>query len=155
MSLLSFFQWLAHTPLSISMANSRYDFAMVEIVHLLGLALLGGSILIIDLSALHVIRLRQEPADIVRALLPATTVGLLTMLITGCLLVVDGPLRYYANVPFRVKMLLLVTAALLTYTRLSMAPKVGVSRTRERMIAVISLGLWFGVALAGRAIGVL
>jgi hypothetical protein len=148
MSLLSFFQWLAHTPLSIAMAGSRYDFAMVEMVHLLGLALLGGSILIIDLTALGVIRLRQSPADILRALLPATTIGLTTMLITGAALVVDGPLRYYANVPFRVKMLLLLIAVLFTYSRLA-------SRSRGRVIAIISLGLWFSVALAGRAIGVL
>jgi hypothetical protein len=153
--MLSFFHWLAQTPLSISMAKSRYDFAMVEMVHLLGLALLGGSILITDLSALGLIRLRQSPADLAKALLPATTVGLLTMLITGSLLVIDGPLRYYANVPFRVKMLLLVTAALLTYTRLSLAPQKGASRLPDRIIAVLSLALWLGVALAGRAIGVL
>ena len=70
MSLLSFFQWLAGTRLSAAMAASKWAFAIVEMVHLLGLASLGGKILMVDLRLLG-LRLRRRPAaEVARELSP-------------------------------------------------------------------------------------
>jgi hypothetical protein len=52
---------LAHSPLGHAMQTSRWGFAVVEMVHLLGLAILGGSVLIVDLRLLGVI-LKGESA---------------------------------------------------------------------------------------------
>jgi hypothetical protein len=50
--MLSWFIALSHTPLGQYMQNSRWGFAVVEAIHLLGLAVLGGVILVVDLHLL-------------------------------------------------------------------------------------------------------
>jgi hypothetical protein len=122
-------------------------------VHLLGLSLLGGSVLIIDLCALGWIRLRQPAARIASDLTPLLLGSLAALVVSGILLVADGPLRYYANAAFRAKMLLLGVAVAFYFTlhrrALAGAP------TARKAAAILALTLWFAVALAGRAIGLL
>lgn len=158
MSLLPIFRWLADSWLSTAIANSHYAFAVIEMGHLLGLALLGGAVIITDLAALGLIRLRHDAAEIQRDLSPIALAGLALLLISGFFMLADGPLRYYGNAAFRTKMLLLVVATLFYFSiqrrALSVAPGAA-SRGRIRLVALTSLTLWLGVALAGRAIGVL
>jgi len=158
MSLLSVFRWLADSQLSTAIANSHYAFAVIEMVHLMGLTLLGGAVIVTDLTALGLISLKQEIGEIQRDLSPVAAVGLAMLLISGFFMLADGPLRYYGNAAFRLKMLLLVVAALFYFSvhrrALSVAPGAR-PRGKIRLAALTSLTLWFGVALAGRAIGVL
>jgi hypothetical protein len=69
------------------------------------------------------------------------------MIVSGILLFADGPLRYYGNTAFRVK-LLLIAAAVLTGL---------LSRFRgeARFATLVSFSLWVGAGVAGRVIGVL
>jgi hypothetical protein len=157
MSLLPFFQWLAGTRLSNAMAASKWAFAIVEMIHLLGLALLGGTVLMVDLRLLG-LRLRRRPVDeVARELSPLSSAGLAVMIISGALLVVDGPLRYYGNAAFRLKMLLLVAAVTFALTLHRRAVRLSSGRvtTEARVTALVSLALWLSVGLAGRAIGFL
>ena len=52
MSLLEFFQWLQFSPLLVEMRSSPWIFPIIASVHLLGLALLGGAVLVVDLRLL-------------------------------------------------------------------------------------------------------
>ena len=89
MSLLPIFQWLAGTRLSEAMAASKWAFATVEMVHLLSLALLGGTVLMVDLRLLG-LRLRRRPADeVARELSPFSAVSLVVLVISGVFLVID------------------------------------------------------------------
>lgn len=158
MSLLPAFRWLADSWMGTSIANSHYAFALIEMGHLLGLALLGGAVIITDLTALGLIRLQHEADEVQRDLSPVAVAGLAMLLISGFFLLADGPLRYYANASFRIKMLLLVLAAgfyFSVHRRALSATRAAASRARIRLVAITSLTLWLGVALAGRAIGVL
>ena len=49
MTVLSVFQWLGHTAVGRAMQHSTYGVAIVEMVHLLALAIFGGTILLVDL----------------------------------------------------------------------------------------------------------
>ena len=157
MSLLSFFQWLAGTRVSAAMAASKWAFAIVEMVHLLGLASLGGTILMVDLRLLG-LRLRRRPAaEVARELSPLSWASLTVLVISGILLVIDGPLRYYGNAAFRLKMLLLLAAVTFSFTLHRRAVRFSSERVtaQARVAAVVSLVLWLSVGLAGRAIGFL
>jgi hypothetical protein len=152
MSLLPLFSWLGDSSAGRFMQSATWGFASVEVVHLLGLALLGGAVLILALRAFGV-TLRDQPIGaLARGLLPLLIGGLVTLIASGVLLVADGPLRYYANVAFRVKMALLLAATLFglylyrAFVRGSQPP---------RLATAISVLLWLGVGLAGRAIGLL
>ena len=80
------------------------------------------------------------------------------MMVSGILLFSDGPLRYYGNAAFRLKLLLIVCAVLtglLSHLggarsmRLRSAPAVMKAAT------LLSLTLWLGAGIAGRVIGIL
>jgi len=158
MSLLPLFHWYDHTALAAAMHKSTWAFAVVEMIHLIGLALLGGVVLIVNLRLLGVI-LRQRPADrIARDLSPLLVASMAVLTVTGILMVSEEAMKCYYNTAFRLKMLLLVPALLLSFgihRRLAAAGKQPDSDRVTKLAAGASLALWFGVGVAGRAIGYL
>jgi hypothetical protein len=122
------------------------------------LALLGGTLFASGLQVFGVILKGTPPGAIARDLGRAQLASLTAMIVSGILLFADGPLRYYGNVAFRLKLLLIVGALLTTLSghwvraqssRLASAPMVVKAAT------LLSLVLWLGAGIAGRIIGVL
>ncbi len=158
MFVLHLFQWLNHTSFSIFLRRSTWGFAIIEMIHLLALASLGGVILIVDLRSLGIGLRRQPVSRVARGLLPLLSGSLAVMLISGLLLVATGPLRYYYSPWFRLKMAFLFLALLFHFTlhRIVLSPSNDSAPSLwSKAAAVISLTLWLGVGLAGRAIGFL
>jgi hypothetical protein len=158
MSLLHFFRWLSHSSFSIYLRHSTWGFAIIETVHLLGLAALGGAILIVDFRLLGIGLRRQPISYVARELSPVLWGSLGVMLISGVLLVMTGPLKYYHSPSFRLKMLLLLLAVGFYFSLHRSVLKSNADTTTSvwrRVAAVVSLILWLGVGLAGRAIGFL
>ncbi len=158
MSLLELFRWVEHTRLSVAIRTSTWGFAIIEMAHLLALALLGGAIVVLGLRMLGMILQRQPLARVARGVAPLLLGGLLAMVCSGALLVTDGPLRYYANAAFRIKMLLLaiaVACGIPLYRAARRASGPGAPPRWLRWAAALSLALWLAIGLAGRAIGVL
>jgi hypothetical protein len=154
----SFFQWLDHTSLSAVIRASTWGFAVSEMVHLLGLAILGGTILIMTLRALGVIMADEPLERIASGLARPFTAGLILMMSSGALMVADGPLRYYGNAAFRIKMALLAAAIAIgipLHRSLCTPSGAGPARANLKLAIILSGLTWFGVALAGRLIGVL
>jgi hypothetical protein len=143
MSLLPIFEWLVHAPEFAWLRDSKWGFAVVEMVHLLALASLGGAVLLADLGVLGV-GLRRR--DLERQLSPVFLWSLLGMVISGALLIAAEPMKCYYHPAFRLKMVLLAIAVLFAFTIRRRA--IG-----SKLAAVLSLSLWLSVGLAGRAIG--
>ena len=156
MSLLPFFHWFNNTALSAAMRNSTSAFAVIEMVHLLGLAMLGGVVLIVDLRLLGVI-LPTRPADrIARDLAPFLKGSLVVMVLSGIPLVSGEVMKCYYNGAFRLKMLLFVLALTFYFgVHKRVTRSAFISGWAPRVVAGVSLGLWLSVGVAGRAIGFL
>jgi hypothetical protein len=157
MSLLVFFHWLARTHIGIAMRDSTWGFAIVEIVHLIALAIFGGAILFVD-SRLIGIRFTAQPAPLVaRELLPVTVGGVAVLFVTGSLLLASGPMRYCYNTPFRIKMWLFFIALIFHFVlQVKVAqrdPEDDRSGLGLRAAGAFSLFLWASIGIAGRAIG--
>jgi hypothetical protein len=157
MSTLAFFHWLAQTPIGIAMRDSTWGFAIVEIGHLLALAIFGGAILFLDLRLLGLLFTRQPAPQVARDFLPITAGGVIVMFVSGALLLASGPMRYYYNTPFRIKMVLFLIAVFFHFTL-----QIGVARKNplqdrstpwRKAAAAVSLFLWVSIGLAGRAVG--
>lgn len=151
------FRAYAHSTLGQALRRSTWTFAIVEVVHLLALAVLGGVVLVTVAAALGLGRARRPVAATVLGLRPVFLGGLVTLLVSGALLVGTNPMKYYFNDAFRAKMLLLVLALAATFW---LAQQAGHARERGplvalRIAAAVSLILWVGVALGGRLIGLL
>ena len=116
---------------------------MIQSIHLIGLTLLVGTIAILDL---HVLGFGIRRSSISADLKAWTSAGLITVAVTGPLLFWADWQRYIHNPAFLTKMLLLAIAVLTHFTIRRSAHR------HARLAAVLSLLLWIGVVLAGRAI---
>ena len=154
MSLLPFFEWCEATWIGDAIRSSLWLFPVIEAVHLLGLCVLGGALLVLDLRMLGV-GLRQPIAEVARDARPWLIGAIAVMLTTGIALFLSESIKCYYNTSFWVKITTLPIALLFTFTvRNRVARGGGLNATaRTRAIALISLALWFTVAAAGRWIG--
>ncbi len=154
MSALTFFHWLANTGIGVDMRDSTWAFAIVEVIHLIALALFGGAVLLVDMRLLGKGLKTQSTDQIARQFLPITAGGAFVMLLSGALLVASGPMRYYYNPAFRVKMWLFIVAVIVHFfLQISTARREATVALWQRAGAVASLLLWLSIGLAGRAIG--
>lgn len=149
------FRWLGATSIGITMRDATWGFAIVETIHLLGLATLGGAVLAINLSAGRFRFRRVDPAAIARAASPILIGALVTMIVSGALLVSSKPVRYYLDNMFRAKMALLLLAILSSVAVARLLPSGRPASFSLRALALVSLSLWLVVGVAGRLIGFL
>jgi hypothetical protein len=158
MSLLDACKWLEASRVSTGIRHSKWGFASIEMVHLLALALLGGALLITALRVFGLLFQPQRAGDILRDLWWILVGSVAASIVSGVLLFADGPLRYYANVAFRWK-LLLIGAAMLSGIITHLIGRRGESQARMpwtmKVTASLACTFFLGAAVAGRVIGVL
>src|SRR2546429_628357 len=133
--------WVEQTTISTAIRQSDWAVMALEAVHLLGLALLGGAAVIVA----------RRRADIplqtfVRELRPVAITGLALMVLSGTLIALSMPFKYYNNTAFQCKMVLLACSAIGT---------LGLARKPSRVLALLCLILWLSVGFSGRLIGFL
>ncbi len=114
MSLLRFCEWLASTPWSIALHESRYLFIVVLTVHVLTLTVFVGTAVVIDLRFMGMTMSRVPASEVMARLLPWVTAGFVVMITSGALLFYAAPVLRYQNLFFRLKVLL---AAIITTGR--------------------------------------
>lgn len=130
-------------PFAQALRASRWTYPLVNAGHILGLALLVGAVVPMD------IRLLRGDLRVIGVLRAYALVGLGIALACGSLLFAAQASDYVANNWFRWKMALLALALL--NAALHLRPQT-LSRARQCGAAVLSLGLWIAVLLCGRMI---
>jgi hypothetical protein len=156
MSLLPFFQWCENSGLIVAMRGSKWLFPVIESTHLMGLALIGGAVLLVDLRLLGFGFQRQPVAVVARDAYRWLRVSLMVMLPTGWLLFMASAVKCYFLPVFWLKMSALAVALLFTFSvrrRVAMAPETSWDPTRAKLVAIVSLSLWTTVAISGRLVG--
>jgi hypothetical protein len=137
--------------------SSAWLWPSLEIIHFIGLSLLLGALLVIDLRMAGYFRSLNPAAT--HKLLPVAFIGFALNLVTGVLFFCGDPIRYAENIGFRIKMLLVILAGI---NALVYAWKVkpvmhtwnanASSPPLAKAVAYSSLGVWTGVLLLGRLI---
>jgi hypothetical protein len=149
-----FFAWMDETQISLYIKSTTWVFPLVETIHILSLAVLLGSLFLIDLRLLGIAVRKWSPAQILEQLQSFINWSVVIILVTGITLFVSEPRKLFDNAAFGPKMIILVLAIVFQYT---LYPRVRSMHTEipiwGRLLALASLGLWFGVAVCGRAIG--
>jgi hypothetical protein len=140
------------SALGQTIRESTWLFPAIESTHLLALALLGGSILIMALSILGW-GLKTPVAELYRSAHRYLNAAVIVLLITGVLLGVSEPVKLYGRQAFWVKMISLAVALLLTYFAFNPLVKRGAAGASLRGVTVLTLASWLMVAMAGRWIG--
>ena len=128
---MNLFQQIQDLALSRAISQSIWGYPIVGAVHVLGIALFGGAVLVSDFSSI-------EDALQLRAW---KRIGFGIVMLTGALLFASNAVRYAKSLCFEAKMVLPVLLAINALC---------FSRTRRR--AYISLVLWIAVIFASRGI---
>jgi hypothetical protein len=150
---------MANTEWSIALHESLYMYPLIESTHVLANMLFVGMAIIVDLRLLGW-TLKQVPvSEVLDRVLPWAKVGAVIMVTTGALLFYAIPVRNYHNIFFRIKVVLLILAALNVWVfhnrvekRIADWDLDPVAPPAARFAAGASLVLWSSVVVAGRMI---
>lgn len=159
MFLLSFAQWIQDTGFFTYVRSSTFFYPIVLSLHMCGIAMFGGMILLSDLRMLGVAMTQHKVSDFLGQLRTPKRYGLLLMVTMGALLAGSKAEEYYYNAFFRVKVALLIGVALhaLVFRGLYADTTAwDLGRTipaQAKVAAAISLLLWTGLVITGRGIG--
>ena len=154
--MLSVFQSIEWSWAGQMLKNSPWAFAVIESIHLLALATIGGAVLLVDMRLLGLGLRQQTVRDVARYAQPILVSSLIVLLLTGFGLFVSEAIKCYYSTPFWIKMTSLALAMLFTFTIKRKATLTGTGTAGPamlRVVALVSLVLWFGVAASGRWIG--
>ena len=155
-SLLPFFKWVNDTWVSKVINDSTWLFPAIEGVHIAALALLLGTILVMNLRLMGVMMRERPRLTLARELEAWTLCSLIVILVTGVMLFVSEAVRSFHSGPFRIKIVLLVVAVLFHYTiskKLMRDDEQQHSAALCKAAGAIAIALWMGIGFAGRAIG--
>ena|SRR5687767_2036301 len=156
MTLLEFCQWLQFSPPLVAMRASPWLFPVIATIHLMGLSVLGGAVLLVDLRLLGLGLRRQPVAQLAVDAERWLFRGLLVMIATGIPLFMCFATKYYYLTFFWVKMASLVAVVAFTVSvrrRVAMTDETRFNPMTGRAVALTSLTLWTTVVLGGRYIG--
>ncbi|HTW23310.1 MAG TPA: DUF6644 family protein [Candidatus Baltobacteraceae bacterium] len=160
MLILRLCTWLESTQVAAAIRESTWLFPTIETIHVLSIVIVVGSIAMFDLRLLDLGSRDRSVTDVYNDVMPWTRSSFVCAVIAGALLFSSSATKYYANVPFRLKMLALLLAGLNTayfelWTRRSIASWNIAPRTPRaaKLAGGISLVLWIVVVACGRWIG--
>ena len=154
--LLPFFQWCETLWLGQFVVGSLWLFPVIESVHLLALAMLGGSILLVDFRLLGLGLRDRAVSELAREARPWMIAGLIAMVLTGIPLFLSEPIKCYYSTAFWIKMTTLPIALVFAFTVRTQVTRAESGRNtarRQQLVGALSIALWFTVAAAGRWIG--
>ena len=145
---------LEQVPAVEALRNSTYVYPLVNAFHVVGIALLFGGIVPIDLRLVEWRRDAGAVDPLARLLLPVAIFGLVLAAATGLLLFATDARAYAASWLFRAKLVLIVAALLnaLALRRIDWRRGDGTQR-RVAWAGIASLLLWLGIIIVGRLIG--
>jgi hypothetical protein len=154
--LLEFCRWCNNSWWGHGIRDSTWLFPFVEIFHLIGLGILGGTILILNLRLMRLAFRSESTAELADEVRPWMLGSLAVMLLSGFLLFSTEAVKMYGNWAFQFKMLFLLLAIVYTFTihrKITLADDGRFGAVVRIFVATVSLLLWTGVGLAGRALG--
>src|SRR6267154_6523737 len=150
-------KWLAATPLSHTIQTTGWIIPSLQVIHILGVAVVFSSVILVDLRVWRLLQRDDPLPEVARRFLPAIWPVLLILVVTGSLLIVGEPRRSLLNSTFYLKMALLAVAIMLTaglQRSISSSPNSwDKDRGRQlaaRFAATASIAVWCGILFAGR-----
>lgn len=149
--------WIKTTALHDFSVSSYWLFPASETLHFMGLTVLFGMLLVVDLRGLGFLK-RISIVESHR-LIPVVLGAFLVNLLTGLLFIFTDPDRYFVNIAFQIKMLLIVLAGVNALAfeflvfRPSLAGKIDFDKSVvAKLTSGLSLLLWTCIIIGGRMI---
>lgn len=142
---------LTQSGLAEALRYSRWGYAAVNTLHVIGIATLFGSICVLDLRLIGVIR-AIDLRDLERTIRPIAALGLTVAILSGALLFTLRAPEYFALSVFRAKLALIAVGVLIALATMRFAAVETLSAAGQRALGSISLICWLSVLVLGRLI---
>ena len=158
MPLGDFFNEVAALPISLVLGESLNLFSALDVIHIVGVLLLAGSIAVVDLRLLGIVFADIGLEVLQRQVLPLTIAGALLVIPTGIGLFLPQAGKIWINPLLQAKLaLLLLAAANIGYWHYNFSRHAQWSSSatlpwQARFAGASSLVLWTGTIIAGRLI---
>jgi hypothetical protein len=156
MDMLSLFTSLESSAIGVFVKDRGATFALIEAVHLMALAMLGGTVLLADLRLLN-FAMTDTPSKVVTdAAHKWFKVALFVLLVTGFFMLAGVATKCYHNFYFWVKMAVLFGGIAFVFAvkrPLLRGDHAALKPITLKLIGVASMLIWFTVAASGRWIG--
>jgi hypothetical protein len=163
MTILDILNWIEDTTIASAVRGDvgwELLFPNIETVHVLSLAVVFGSILMVDLRLLGVTSRGTPIADLSAEVLPYTWGAFGLAVITGTLMFMSKAHIYFYNLQFRLKFLCMFLAGVNmlvfhfgAYRSVRKWDTTFPTPGAARAAGALSIGLWVGVIFFGRWIG--
>lgn len=147
--------WLRETPLGEVVREMPGLFPACEMAHFMGLSLLLGAMIVIDLRVMGMFR--QVSYSAVLKLIPFAIAGFAINLVSGVCFIAGNPFLYFTNNAFYLKLLVIglggLNALWFTFAehrQIAGLPNEAAAPLAARIMAGASLGMWLLVILLGR-----
>jgi hypothetical protein len=137
----------------VALRESTYVYPLVNVLHLVGIALLFGAIVALDLRLLGWRRVAGPSDAVARLLVPVAIAGLALAILAGLLLFATDARAYAASPLFQAKMLLVALAIGNALWLRTIDWRGEQPRPRVAVAAAASILLWLGAIVLGRMIG--
>jgi hypothetical protein len=116
--------------------------------HALGMAFLVGVHFALDLRVLGVAP--NIPVHLITRFYPLMWVSFVVALVSGLMLLLAYPAKGLTNAVFYLKMLLIAAAFVVGKVLTNKVQQQTDITTRDKMLALLSIGIWVSVIVAGR-----
>lgn len=147
---------LEQTSWATAIRQSLFLFPILETFHLFGIVLLVAATTALDLRLLNLSFEEYSVSALARPLSRWAWGGFAIQLISGFLLFASEASKLYANVPFRIKMILIVVAGANVvffhygvYCTVDKWDESAAVPAPAKIFGVLSILLWFGIITAG------
>jgi hypothetical protein len=151
--------WFAQLWPGPQARGSNWLFGFAEALHFMGLCILFGSLIIVDVRMLGF--LKQIPGRAVTVFTRWAVIGFLINAASGWVFFTATPVAYWGNPAFKMKLLLILLAGInaLVFTLLEHRQAVALGPNEDttmvaKATATLSLTLWLGVLVLGRLLPV-
>ena len=153
---LPVFQAIEASAMGEAVRGSLWLFPIIEAFHLIGLAVIGGAILVVDFRLLG-LGLRSHPVSrLARDMQPWVLGSIVVMFLSGFPLFASEATKCYYSFAFWTKMTALLLAIAFTFTirrSVTCAADGRFAPRWEKAVAATSIVLWSTVGWGGRWIG--
>src|SRR5215831_4659831 len=152
----AFSLWLSRTEASLFFQEQLGSLALLQTIHIMAVAMIGSSVLMIDLRILGLAGRSQTMTQVAHRFVPWLWAGLVVLIVTAIPLIIAEPRRDLTNWTFYLKMAMIAAGIAIT---------VGFERSIRRdaaawdkspnglltaVLAIITLLLWAAIAVSGR-----
>ena len=111
-SLTQLMEWLQATSLAVFIHQTKWAFTTIEVIHLIAIAAVIGSIAVVDLRLLGLASARRPFTELAREILPYTWAAFAIAAITGSLLFISQATQYFVTPTFWGKMAIMAVAGI-------------------------------------------